>query len=68
MSITLSPNYIEMLVVMEEQNITMNFNLSEEQNLLKDSVSKFITNDYDYETRSKHVKMEKGFFVPQNSL
>lgn len=39
----------------------MNFNLSEEQTILKDSVTKFISNDYDYETRSKHMKMEKGF-------
>ena len=39
----------------------MNFNLSEEQTLLKDSVSKFVMNDYDYETRTKHTQMEKGF-------
>jgi len=39
----------------------MNFNLSEEQTLLKDSVSKFVMNDYDYETRTKHTQMDKGF-------
>ena len=39
----------------------MNFNYSEEQTLLKDSVSKFIQNDYDYETRKKHCAMEGGF-------
>lgn len=39
----------------------MNFNYSEEQTLLKDSVSRFIQNDYDYETRKKHCAMEGGF-------
>ncbi len=39
----------------------MNFNLSEEQTILKDSVTKFIANDYDYETRTQHMKMEQGF-------
>ncbi|RLT92598.1 acyl-CoA dehydrogenase family protein [Ketobacter sp.] len=39
----------------------MNFNYSEEQTLLKDSVSKFIHNDYDYETRKKHCAMDGGF-------
>ncbi|MEE2731403.1 MAG: acyl-CoA dehydrogenase [Pseudomonadota bacterium] len=39
----------------------MNFNYSEEQTLLKDSVSKFIQNDYDYETRKKHCAMDGGF-------
>ena len=39
----------------------MNFNYSEEQTLLKDSVSRFIQNDYDYETRKKHCAMEDGF-------
>lgn len=39
----------------------MNFNYSEEQTLLQDSVSKFIANDYDYETRKKHCAMAGGF-------
>ena len=34
----------------------MNFNYSEEQTLLKDSVSRFIQNDYDYETRKKALR------------
>jgi len=41
----------------------MNFNYSEEQTLLKDSVAKFIANDYDYETRRKHCAMDGGFDV-----
>ena len=41
----------------------MNFNYSEEQTLLKDSVAKFIANDYDYETRRKHSAMDGGFDV-----
>ena len=39
----------------------MDFNLSEEQNLLADSVTKFIHNDYGYEARRKHVAMAEGF-------
>lgn len=39
----------------------MNFNYSEEQTLLQDSVTKFIANDYDYETRQRHSAMEQGF-------
>jgi alkylation response protein AidB-like acyl-CoA dehydrogenase len=39
----------------------MNFNYSEEQTLLKDSVSKFVANDYDYETRQKHINMSSGY-------
>lgn len=39
----------------------MNFNYSEEQSLLKDSIAKFIKNDYSYEIRQKHMAMDKGF-------
>lgn len=39
----------------------MNFNLSEEQTLLSDSVTKFIYNDYSYETRKKHAAQADGF-------
>ena len=39
----------------------MDFNFSEEQNLLADSVTKFITNDYSYEVRRKHSAMAEGF-------
>lgn len=39
----------------------MDFSLSEEQALLKDSVEKFIQNEYDFETRQKHVSSPEGF-------
>ena len=39
----------------------MNFNLSEEQTLLSDSVTKFIYNDYSYEIRKKHAAQADGF-------
>ncbi|MEW5057234.1 MAG: acyl-CoA dehydrogenase family protein [Cycloclasticus sp.] len=39
----------------------MNFNLSEEQNMLKDSVSRFVQNQYDFDTRRKIVEAEEGF-------
>ncbi len=39
----------------------MNFNLSEEQTLLSDSVTKFIYNDYSYEVRKKHAAQDGGF-------
>ncbi|MEW5009240.1 MAG: acyl-CoA dehydrogenase family protein [Cycloclasticus sp.] len=39
----------------------MNFNLSEEQNMLKDSVSRFVQNQYDFDTRRKFVGTEEGF-------
>lgn len=39
----------------------MNFNYSEEQNILKDSITKFLQNDYSYETRQKHIALEQGF-------
>ncbi len=39
----------------------MNFNLSEEQNMLKDSISRFVQNQYDFETRRKIVDSEEGF-------
>ena len=39
----------------------MNFNLSEEQSLLADSVTKFIGNDYGYEIRKKHAALADGF-------
>ncbi|HVK99437.1 MAG TPA: acyl-CoA dehydrogenase [Dongiaceae bacterium] len=39
----------------------MNFNLSEEQSLLADSVTKFIANDYTYEIRKKHAAQPDGF-------
>lgn len=39
----------------------MNFDLSEEQQMLVDSISKFLQNDYDFETRRKLAKSELGF-------
>lgn len=39
----------------------MNFDLSEEQTLLKDSVAKFIQNEYSYETRQQHSQSDTGY-------
>ncbi len=39
----------------------MHFGLTEEQTLLKDSIEKFIQNDYDFETRCKFVASDPGF-------
>ena len=39
----------------------MDFSLSEEQAMLEDSVEKFITNDYDFETRQKYAESDTGF-------
>jgi alkylation response protein AidB-like acyl-CoA dehydrogenase len=39
----------------------MNFDLSEEQQMLVDSIGKFLKNDYDFEVRRKLAKSELGF-------
>lgn len=39
----------------------MDFSYTEEQNLLKDSVAKFIQNDYGYEARQKLITTELGY-------
>jgi pimeloyl-CoA dehydrogenase small subunit len=39
----------------------MDFSFSEEQSLLKDSVERFIQNDYGFDARQKTVKEEPGF-------
>lgn len=39
----------------------MNFDLSEEQQLLKDSVDRFVSDNYDLDTRQKLSKSEAGF-------
>ena len=39
----------------------MDFSFSEEQTLLADSVEKFVTNDYPFETRQKLARSETGF-------
>ena len=38
----------------------MNLSYTDEQNLRRDSVSKFCLSDYDFETRMKSVQSEKG--------
>ena len=38
----------------------MNLSYTDEQNLLRDSVSKFCSSDYDFETRMKSVESESG--------
>ena len=39
----------------------MNFDFSEEQVMLRDSVARFIQDDYDFDTRNKVVATEEGF-------
>ncbi|WP_299082890.1 acyl-CoA dehydrogenase family protein [uncultured Paraglaciecola sp.] len=39
----------------------MNFNLSEEQNMLKDSVARFVQDQYDFESRRENAAKELGF-------
>lgn len=39
----------------------MNFNLSEEQNMLKDSVTRFVQDEYDFESRRKNAASDLGF-------
>lgn len=39
----------------------MDFSFSEEQNLLQDSVQRFIQNDYSFEARQKLIKGDSGF-------
>ncbi|MEN8668773.1 MULTISPECIES: acyl-CoA dehydrogenase family protein [unclassified Ketobacter] len=39
----------------------MNFELSEEQHMLVDSINKFIQNDYDFETRRRLAASELGY-------
>lgn len=43
----------------------MDFSYSEEQQMLLDSVGKFVTNRYDFDTRQKILQREEGF-DPQN--
>ena len=43
----------------------MNFNLSEEQNMLKDSVARFVQDEYDFESRRSNAAHELGF-NPEN--
>ncbi|MEE4383579.1 MAG: acyl-CoA dehydrogenase family protein [Pseudomonadales bacterium] len=39
----------------------MDFSLSDEQTMLKDSIERFVQNDYDFDTRRKVVALEEGF-------
>lgn len=39
----------------------MDFSLSDEQSLLKDSIERFVQNDYDFETRNKVMRADEGF-------
>jgi alkylation response protein AidB-like acyl-CoA dehydrogenase len=39
----------------------MNFNFSEEQNMLKDSVARFVQDQYNFDTRRKVVDSEEGY-------
>lgn len=39
----------------------MNFNLSDEQQMLKDSVARFVQDQYDFETRRKNANSEEGY-------
>ena len=39
----------------------MDFNYNDEQNMLKDSVARFIQNDYGYEARQKLINTELGY-------
>ena len=39
----------------------MNFDLNEEQTMLKDSVSRFVQQQYDFEARNKAIANELGF-------
>lgn len=39
----------------------MDFSYTEEQQMLQDSIAKFVLNDYDFDTRMKLVKSEPGY-------
>ncbi len=39
----------------------MNFNLSEEQNMLKDSIARFVRDEYDFDSRRANASSELGF-------
>jgi pimeloyl-CoA dehydrogenase small subunit len=39
----------------------MDFSLSDEQSMLKDSIERFVQNDYDFDTRRKVTALEEGF-------
>ena len=39
----------------------MDFSYSDEQQMLQDSVQKFVMSQYDFDTRRKYLESEKGF-------
>lgn len=39
----------------------MDFSLSEEQQMLQDSIARFVNNDYDFDSRAKIIKSETGY-------
>ena len=39
----------------------MNFNLSEEQTLIRDSIERFVADNYEFDKRNATVAMEHGF-------
>ena len=39
----------------------MDFSLSDEQSMLKDSIERFVQNDYDFDTRRKVMQADEGF-------
>ncbi|MBB6521668.1 acyl-CoA dehydrogenase family protein [Pseudoteredinibacter isoporae] len=46
----------------------MDFSLSEEQQLLKDSIEKFVTSDYDFEARRELIKSDIGYSAQHWSM
>ncbi|HAU02876.1 MAG TPA: pimeloyl-CoA dehydrogenase small subunit, partial [Porticoccaceae bacterium] len=38
----------------------MNFDFSEEQTMIKDSVARFVRDEYDFDTRRKIIDSEEG--------
>jgi alkylation response protein AidB-like acyl-CoA dehydrogenase len=45
----------------KEQAYDMDFSITEEQEMLVDSISRFIDNDYDFDLRQKNAASEAGF-------
>ncbi len=41
----------------------MDFSLSDEQQMLKDSIARFVQNDYDFDSRSISIKTETGYNI-----
>jgi alkylation response protein AidB-like acyl-CoA dehydrogenase len=39
----------------------MDFSLSDEQQMLQDSIARFVLNDYDFDSRAKSIKTDLGY-------